>query len=57
VVVAIEEFEVQLDRLASIKDFAYTVEGFELLVGEVLCTWSRGTSGVIQFGSYKELLD
>jgi hypothetical protein len=49
VVVSVKEFEVQLDRLAAVKDLAYSVENFVLFVRKLLLFWSWCASTVIQF--------
>jgi len=45
VVVPVQEFKVQLNRLTTVKDLAYSVEDFELFIGNVLmfCSWGAGT--------------
>ncbi len=46
-VVSVQEFEIQLNFLTPVKDLAYSVEDFELFVGNILNLWSWGTCTIV----------
>jgi hypothetical protein len=46
-VVSVQEFEIQLNCLTPVKDLAYSVEDFELFVGNILSLWSWGTCTIV----------
>ena len=46
-IISVQEFKIQFDRLTAVKDLAYAVEDFEFFVGNVLMFWSWGTGTIV----------